>query len=262
LAQITTATGAIDWYFNDHLDTPILQTDAEAGVVWRVEYDPYGTVFSVRTGEEKHQPLRFPGQENDGAELSYNIFRWYRSSFGRFTQADPIGFESGDSNWYAYAGGNSVTFADPLGLAIQNPMDIYRDFRDRRRRAQDEFRGQSEMRHCVFSCRTARDYGSWLTRNAGFVNEAQGFFMHDLRMLGSRLRGDTPWAFQPDDLINNERGFACADRIEANPNCTTCETCCRESINRPRPTPPPVFPTSFGPCAKVNGQTVCAGTGI
>ena len=115
LAQIATATGAIDWYFNDHLGTPILQTDAEAGVTWRVEYDPYGTVFSVRTGEEKRQPLRFPGQENDGAELSYNIFRWYRAGWGRYTQQDPIGV------------GGAGVYAPSVGPRLFNLADALLD---------------------------------------------------------------------------------------------------------------------------------------
>jgi RHS repeat-associated protein len=52
-------------------------------VIWRVEYDPYGTVYTYRAGATKYQPLRFPGQENDGSsETSYNIFRWYRSVGG------------------------------------------------------------------------------------------------------------------------------------------------------------------------------------
>jgi RHS repeat-associated protein len=144
LAQIS-STGAIDWYFNDHLGTPILQTDAEANLTWRVEYDPYGTVFATRTGADKHQPLRFPGQENDGsAELSYNIFRWYRSSFGRYTSPDPVtlGMLSGGTppgeygisffgqrrlgamrmmypEWdhtYGYVAGNPLRAGDPKGL--------------------------------------------------------------------------------------------------------------------------------------------------
>jgi RHS repeat-associated protein len=91
LAQVTTATAAIDWYFNDHLDTPILQTNSDGDLAWRAEYDPYGTAFSVRTGIDKHQPLRFPGQEDAGGEeLAYNIFRWYRAGWGRYTQGDPL----------------------------------------------------------------------------------------------------------------------------------------------------------------------------
>jgi RHS repeat-associated protein len=120
LAQIS-STGTIDWYFNDHLGTPILQTDASAQVTWREEYEPYGEVFAFRAGAAKHQPLRFPGQESDGAsELSYNIFRWYRGAWGRYTQADPIGIAA-DKNLYRYARNNSVRFIDRLGLAPNAP---------------------------------------------------------------------------------------------------------------------------------------------
>ncbi len=124
LAQITTATGAIDWYFNDHLGTPILQTDVNANVTWRVEYEPYGELYSYRAGATKHQPLRFPGQENDGSEeLSYNIFRWYRAGWGRYTQADPLArfvpvWQPAEISaaLYGYAGANPLIYVDPNGL--------------------------------------------------------------------------------------------------------------------------------------------------
>ena len=115
LAQIETATDDIRWYFTDHLGTPILQTDATAAVVWRAEYDPYGTVFAFRAGADEHQPLRFPGQENDGTtELSYNIFRWYRAGWGRYSQPDPM--EYGEQSTYRYTDGNPVLSIDPHGL--------------------------------------------------------------------------------------------------------------------------------------------------
>ena len=115
LAQIETATSTIAWYFNDHLGTPILQTDAAADVVWRVEREPYGKTFSHRAGPTRHQPLAFPGQEETG-DTSYNIFRWYRSGWGRYTQADPIGLEGG-ANLYTYANNNPHAFVDPGGLS-------------------------------------------------------------------------------------------------------------------------------------------------
>lgn len=116
LAQIETATNVVHWYFNDHLGTPLLQTDASATVVWRVEYEPYGTVYTHRAGASKHQPLRFPGQEQHGSsDLSYNIFRWYRAGWGRYTQADPIGLDGG-VNLFAYVAGNPLRFTDRLGL--------------------------------------------------------------------------------------------------------------------------------------------------
>jgi RHS repeat-associated protein len=41
--------------------------------------------------------------------------RYYHPWIGRFASPDPIGF-SGGQNWYAYADGNPVSFADPMGL--------------------------------------------------------------------------------------------------------------------------------------------------
>lgn len=46
---------------------------------------------------------------------SNNIFRWYRSGWGRYTSADPIGLMGG-SNLYRYADDNPFSFIDPLGL--------------------------------------------------------------------------------------------------------------------------------------------------
>lgn len=45
----------------------------------------------------------------------YNIFRWYRAGWGRYTQADPTGLAAG-LNLFAYVKGNPVAVADPYGL--------------------------------------------------------------------------------------------------------------------------------------------------
>jgi len=95
VAQIESATNTRHYYFNDHLGTPILTTSAAATVDWRVEREPYGSRFNVRVA--RYQPLAFPGQEEEDAstDRSYNIFRWYRSGWGRYTQADPLGLNGG-----------------------------------------------------------------------------------------------------------------------------------------------------------------------
>jgi RHS repeat-associated protein len=112
LAQITTATNEVAYYFNDHLGTPILQTSSAEAVVWRIEREPYGKTFTTRTGADRHQPLAFPGQEEEGA-LSYNIYRWYRAGWGRYTQADPLDRPAFE---YQYAVANPILYSDTLGL--------------------------------------------------------------------------------------------------------------------------------------------------
>lgn len=118
----------LDWSstrltFTDDLGTPLLQTDLTAAVTWRAEYEPYGNVYAMRTGARGDQSLRFPGQqvvfvnaEND--EESYNIHRWYRSGWGRYTTADPVGLQGG-MNLFAYAGDTPTVAADPYGLAYR-----------------------------------------------------------------------------------------------------------------------------------------------
>jgi RHS repeat-associated protein len=113
VAQIDVATGTSHFTFTDHLGTPIIQTDSAGRIDWRAEYEPYGAVFALRAGAARHQPLRFPGQE-DG-ETYYNVFRWYRAEWGRYTSADPLGISS-DLHVYRYAAANPITRDDPLGL--------------------------------------------------------------------------------------------------------------------------------------------------
>jgi len=118
VAQIDGATGAVRYTFTDHLGTPLLQTSANAAVIWQAEYEPFGNVWQMRTGGFAEQPLRFPGQDVattwEGSEENYNIFRWYRSGWGRYTQADPLG--RSNVNGYAYAYANPLEVADPYGL--------------------------------------------------------------------------------------------------------------------------------------------------
>jgi RHS repeat-associated protein len=127
LAQIETATGAIDYYFNDHLGAPMLTTNSSGVVDWRVEREPYGSIFATRAGAERHQPLSLPGQEHDPnqPERAYNIFRWYRPGWGRYTQADRfLEVTAREPNLFAYVNGSPTRKKDPLGLfAIDGSCD-------------------------------------------------------------------------------------------------------------------------------------------
>jgi RHS repeat-associated protein len=89
------------WTLGDQLGTPLLQTDAAGSVLWQAEYEPYGRIFLLRTAD-RHQPLRLPGQEAEQLELGengaterfYNVFRWYRFGWSRYTQPDPLDLAS------------------------------------------------------------------------------------------------------------------------------------------------------------------------
>jgi RHS repeat-associated protein len=120
VAQIRGA-GPVTYTFPDHLGTPLLQTATDATVVWQAEYEPFGTINEMRTGLRGDQPLRFPGQEFahswEGSDEHYNIFRWYRAGWGRYTSADPVGLRGG-VNLFAYGEGNPIRWADPLGLRV------------------------------------------------------------------------------------------------------------------------------------------------
>jgi RHS repeat-associated protein len=115
-------TGTSSWTFTDHLGTPVAQTSASQGVSWRAEYEPYGTVFGLRSPDQ-HQPLRFPGQEaeqfgagvNGQTSRSYNIHRWYRVQWGRYTQTD-LALPSISLDPFSYAEANPSRFSDRLGL--------------------------------------------------------------------------------------------------------------------------------------------------
>jgi len=135
VAEVTTATATTNWTFTDHLGTPIRQTDTSGTITWSVEPDPYGNVYNQQSGATVHQPLRLPGQEaeqltppeliNGATERSYNIFRWYRSGWGRYTQSDPI-FDlfrkTPDPDLYAYVHNNPLRWVDPLGLAAASTI--------------------------------------------------------------------------------------------------------------------------------------------
>jgi RHS repeat-associated protein len=116
MAQIETTTNTIHYYFNDHLGAPLLTTDASGAIDWRVQREPYGEIYSVLVGANRHQSLGLPGQEEPdrGPEASYNIFRWYRPGWGRYTQVDPLELRGG-INLFVYARTNPIFFKDPLG---------------------------------------------------------------------------------------------------------------------------------------------------
>jgi RHS repeat-associated protein len=101
------------YYHADGLGSTVLLTDANRAPVFTYGYDSFGQVQAGSTVSG----YAFTGREWDAETgLHYYRARYYDPKIGRFISEDPIGFDGGDINLYAYVGNRPVLFIDPLGL--------------------------------------------------------------------------------------------------------------------------------------------------
>jgi RHS repeat-associated protein len=93
-----------------------LVVDATTGTVaQQLTYDPYGQVLDDTA--PGFQPFGYAGGEYDWTTgLTRFGARDYDATIGRWTAKDPIGFAGGDTNLYAYVGGEPVNWVDITGL--------------------------------------------------------------------------------------------------------------------------------------------------
>jgi len=141
VASATTGgAGSAQMYYihPDHLNTPRLIANSTGTAVWRWDQgEPFGNDVPNNnpSGAGAFEfPLRFPGQYFDReTNLSYNFFRDYDPSIGRYIESDPIGLRAG-LNTYFYARVNPLAFMDPDGLDACAPppcrkiVDITREY--------------------------------------------------------------------------------------------------------------------------------------
>lgn len=107
--------------YADHLGAPRVLSDASDAIRWRWISEPFGSIAPETAPTAGLSAvtfnLRFPGQFFDSESgLSYNYFRDYDGTTGRYVQSDPIGLNGG-INTYSYVGGNPLSFVDSAGLA-------------------------------------------------------------------------------------------------------------------------------------------------
>jgi len=84
-------------------------------IAQELRYDEFGVVtLDTNPG---FQPFGFAGglHDPDTGLVRFGA-RDYDAEVGRWTAKDPIGFDGGDTNLYAYVGNDPVNCVDPLGL--------------------------------------------------------------------------------------------------------------------------------------------------
>ena len=87
---------------------------ANAMIMQESEYDEHGNI--MKQTNAGFQPLGYAGGLYD-ADTKFLKFgaRDYDPTIGRWTTKDPIGFAGGDTNLYAYVGGDPMSYNDPTG---------------------------------------------------------------------------------------------------------------------------------------------------
>ena len=105
---------------HDAADRPVAGTLYEGAVTDRFAYTAHGEL-AARTGTTQ-TPFLFlggAGVRSEGDGLYLMGARWYDASLRRFLSPDPLGLDGG-ANFYAYADGDPVNRADPLGLCAES----------------------------------------------------------------------------------------------------------------------------------------------
>jgi RHS repeat-associated protein len=99
---------------SDTLGSTVSLADSGGTVQTEYGYEPFGAV--TVTGTSSGNELRYTGREDDATGVYYYRARYYHPQLQRFLSEDPIGFEGGDVNLYAYVGNDPIDGTDPLGL--------------------------------------------------------------------------------------------------------------------------------------------------
>jgi RHS repeat-associated protein len=230
-----------------HLGTPLVATDAAGAELWTGPFEPFGRdpwagTSSAASAEDVF--LRFPGQWDDevwlestmGAEVYYNVHRWYQPGMGRYTKPDPLGLAGGMAS-YGYADLNPLVKIDPTGEQwreghIPSPEEIeemierscarqafYRNYRAMR---EANWKKSDHYFHCKANCEATRCGG----RGPEVACE-----MSDLREAFDELFKEDPPSSAAADQAANLFGRQIAQQ---QPNMT-CQILC--SQYRPRGLP-------------------------
>ncbi len=104
------------YYHRDHQGSIVALTDSTGAVVESFTYDNhYGTITNHTITKETNNPYAYTGRELNDTDLYYYRARYYDPTTQRFLSEDPIGFASGDFNFYRYVYNSPTYFTDSTG---------------------------------------------------------------------------------------------------------------------------------------------------
>jgi RHS repeat-associated protein len=108
--------GGASAFLTDALGSTVALTDPAGVVQTQYTYEPFGQ--ATTTGAVSPNPFQYTGRENDATGLYYYRARYYHPGLRRFISEDPLEFDGGDANLYAYVFNRPTNYVDPLGTAI------------------------------------------------------------------------------------------------------------------------------------------------
>lgn len=126
ISRIDSAGQRFTYHF-DQLGNTVAVTDDSNSVTESYTYDEFGSVLT--SSGTAANPFRYVGKfgvMDEGNGLLHMRARYYDTDSGRFLSRDPLGFDGGDLNLYAYVGGNPLVGIDPKGLS-PDPKNIISD---------------------------------------------------------------------------------------------------------------------------------------
>ena len=112
--------GAATYYHYDQSGNTAALTNQVGAIIERVVYSPYGTIrYRQSNFDTPFLYGGFFGVMSDANGLINMRARYYNPLTMRFLNSDPA---MDGLNWYAYANGNPINFADPTGYGAQKVL--------------------------------------------------------------------------------------------------------------------------------------------
>lgn len=120
--QRTDSSGARS-FLSDALGNTVALTDGVGLVQTSYTFEPFGNTNA--SGHANSNTFGYTARELDSTSLNLYFYRarYYNSVLQRFISEDPVEFDGGDFNLYAYVGNNPTNLIDPSRL---RPGDRYK----------------------------------------------------------------------------------------------------------------------------------------